>query len=222
MQHKTTATRIRAVLAGALLGTLISAAMVIGCHPEIGDTMRSPAIQVDEAATLSVLCADGLSFAGSAVVLGPDRLLTAAHVVACEGHGGAPLLVLVDIGATSTTAIVELTSSGSDLARLVTADRMEYHALLIGPRPEVGDLLCVAAGAPAGRTRRCGPVEGFEPEPGDIVHAVVTEPGNSGAGVYDARGRLVGILSHYRMCVNGQLCGGKATSLAGRAWVLAW
>lgn len=220
--NKNATTRIRAVVMGALLGTLISAAMVLGCRPETGDTMRSPAIQVDEAATLSVLCADGRSFAGSAVVLGPDRLLTAAHVVACEGHGGAPLLVLVSLGGVSTVGTVEIMSPGSDLARLVTVDRLAYHALLIGPRPAIGEIVCVAAGAPQGRTRRCGPVERFEEEPGDIVHAVVTEPGNSGAGVYDSAGRLVAILSHYRECINGQLCGGKATSLAGRAWILAW
>lgn len=214
-------TKVRAVMSGALLGVLISAAMVVGCRPPSGDTARTPAWQVAEAATLSVLCSDGSMKAGSGVLIGPDRLLTASHVVACGD--GDPMLIIVELHGASTLAGVEVMSTGADIARLQTLDKLEFFAVLIGPKPEIGDTVCVAAGAPLGRTRRCGPVERFDADAsGDIVHAVVTEPGNSGAGVYDAEGRLVGILSHYRTCVNGQLCGGKATSLDGRAWILAW
>lgn len=215
-------TKLHALAGGALFGTIISAAMVIACRPPSADTTaRTPAWQVAESATLTVLCADGSVKAGSGVLIGPDRLLTAAHVVACDGTD--PMLILVELHGASTMAGVEVMSTGADIARLQTIDKLESHAVLIGPRPAIGEMVCVAAGAPLGRTRRCGPVERFDADAsGDIVHAVVTEPGNSGAGVYDADGRLVGILSHYRTCVNGQFCGGKATSVAGRAWVTAW
>ncbi len=220
-QVKTLRTKLHAVAGGALFGTLISAMMVIACRPPSADTTaRTPAWQVTEAATLTVLCADGSAKAGSGVLIGPDRMLTAAHVVTCDQ--GEPLLIQVELHGATTIAGVEVVSNGADIARLQTADALEFHAVLIGPRPEVGATICVAAGAPQGLTRRCGPVERFETAPGDIVHAVVTEPGNSGAGVYDDSGRLIGILSHYRTCVNGQLCGGKATSLDGRAWVTTW
>jgi S1-C subfamily serine protease len=159
---------------------------------------------------------------GSGVVVSKYHVITAAHVV--EGSAGCelPLVVEVGLGAEKPTAYlmtIDVLDEESDLARLIIVGLGAFDTIapIIAPPPVLGGEVCLSSGVPSW-TRRCGQTwpRGRD-SAGDIRHEVVTEPGNSGGGVYDRAGRLVGIVTHYRACpANGQLCGGRATSLVGK------
>jgi hypothetical protein len=82
-----------------------------------------------------------------------------------------------------------------------------------GPPPPLGAEVCEAPAKPA-RKHRCGEVE--PPRGGFESSTMIVEPGNSGSGVYDAYGHLVGIAVHMTFCGNGQICGSEYAPLLGR------
>jgi S1-C subfamily serine protease len=193
-----------------------------------------PAAQLAGAVTVQAFCADG-GGTGSGVIVGPRHVLTAWHVarMACP---------------TTYEAEIHTPAGETRRARLVGADRDADLALLeldrpvafsvptVGPPPAIDDRVCMQANYPYA-IRRCGLVGRYHtdaelraaskkdprypPDAGDMSHDVTTEPGNSGAGVYDRQGRLVGIVTYYRRCSSGQLCGGRATSLFTRQRLLS-
>ena len=87
---------------------------------------------------------------------------------------------------------------------------------MVGERPAIGAEVCLVPVVPA-RGPQCGKVDSFDSIPGDVFHQATTKPGNSGSGVYDADGRLVGIVTHYR---RPPAQGGAFSSLADRRWLL--
>ena len=166
---------------------------------------------------LSVCTIDGAKpriALGSGVIVSSGYVMTAYHVVVCDG----PVDIVVSL---PDNTVIEATLVGrnvtDDLARLQLDTDVPYPTLRIGPPPRVGSRVCTAAAVPD-RTRRCGDVQRVTGKaPGNIQHDGITEPGNSGSGLYDDQGRLVGIVTHLRLCAStGQICGGSATSLRGR------
>jgi hypothetical protein len=103
-----------------------------------------------------------------------------------------------------------------DLASLHTVlDTFDpTYPIVHGPTPEYGARVCSTTAYPQ-FLRMCGDVQMPADPPGDLSHTIVTEGGNSGSGVYDAKGRLIGIITHRWSCQNGQLCGGKLATLEG-------
>lgn len=153
---------------------------------------------------------------GSGVIVSPRVALTAAHVVRCNGDTHAAIVVRYPGGEVKARAV--LLDLDGDVARLELAGPLRVEPARIGPPPDIDDRVCLVASVPA-RGRRCGVVERYAAPPGNVRHDALTLPGNSGSGVYDEAGRLVGIVTHYSRCPNGQFCGGAFTSLEGRAWM---
>lgn len=177
------------------------------------------------AVEVGALCADGTGRGGSGVLLTGSTLVTALHVVNCAV---VPAGYLLAPGITSPVGIVVTTARGElRLARVtaISVDRDQARLELgeeipdvVPPRidapPESGDV-CVVSASPS-RSRSCGPVH-VDP---DVRIDVRVETlarvvhGNSGSGVYDEHGALIGIATR---CA-GVACdgpGGFASPLAG-------
>lgn len=169
---------------------------------------RSVVQEYDAAVKLTVTCASGSQPFGSGVIVGPEHVVTALHVVACDG-----IITATEVNGTVTLMIVDQVHPLLDVARLQVAGTYRFRDARprIWTVPAIGDEVCVVPGFPS-RGRACGDVERGG-TPTNFPHTATTEPGNSGGGVYDSRGRLVGIVTHLRQCVNGQFCGGKATAI---------
>lgn len=162
--------------------------------------------QYNRTTELMVICSDG-QFTGSGVIVGPDTVLTATHVVDCNG------LVLVRDVVTDVVFVAEVASNldGDDIAQLYVPG-IRGPAVRIGKRPEPGDTVCAFVGNP-NRWRVCGEVYVEKGKEGEILFSGVVQPGNSGSGVYNSDGDLVGIISISLLCRNGQFCGGGFTSI---------
>lgn len=173
------------------------------------------------AVRIDVYCFNGEIWQGSGVVVDAQHVLTAAHVVDCPGR------IIVGADTMSPVAMrLEAFSLDADLARLVTATAVfsVHPALRVGTVRE-GEIICAAVVVPE-RTWSCGVVVAVTSEASDsIVHTAGVMHGNSGSGVYNATGVLVGVLTECHMVesVPDSPCrvhGGNASALAGRAWMV--
>lgn len=187
---------------------------------------RRSAIQQHNAVVLiKTTCPDGNSHHGSGVLVSEDRVLTANHVAQCDMIPGFGLyadpthleVFLSDDARSSAT--VELTIPGADVARLKLAKAIpEYFSgVEIGAPPVVGDRICEVSAVPR-ILYRCG--EAQQAASGRIAFGFMTEFGNSGSGVYNTKGQLVGIVTNLIRCQQGIPCAGFGAALAGYAWLI--
>lgn len=171
--------------------------------------------------TIRTVCSNGV-FAGSGVMVSPTRILTAGHVVRCqisETSFEPPLAIGVDGGddefhfATLDSADFQ---EGVDVAALTVDGMRKYFTpVTIGPQPDIGERVCASTGRKPRYAIKCGTVQPrtTADDTGTTRFDGIIEGGNSGSGLYDSRGRLVGIVTFYFKCSNGQTCGGGATPL---------
>lgn len=184
------------------------------------EAIRTARDQHDAMVLITVLCwqAD-LSVTGhfgSGVVVSPNRVLTAAHVAACDE--GTPQL-FIDAGDGDVAATTEIAMRGLDVARLVTAPgalARWFTPLRLGPIPDIGEHACEAAAAPR-TTYRCFTTQASRRD--RIGLDGMVEHGNSGAGLYVA-GRLVGIVVTAGYCELGAACLGGAAPLQDYPWLI--
>jgi len=182
----------------------------ISCTQE---TYRDQIIaQYQRTSALMVLCMNPITgeaspVMGSGVIVSDDTIMTAAHVVDCEG------VILVRTGLEQESiATVTKINKERDIA-VLNAPGVTGPTLTFGPKPLPGDKLCVSPGWP-NRNRNCGEVYYEEGGPGHgIRFSAIVQPGNSGAGVYNTHDQLVGILTILTVCGNSQYCGAGATAL---------
>lgn len=156
---------------------------------------------------------------GSGVLVSPNQLLTAEHVAdlsTIPPFLGACALYAYFPSGRRYQLTQEYGSKLYDVARMRASVGGFYEfdrAPATAAPPAPGEDVCLLPAFPM-RLRRCGEVQYTNvPPPGDVLHLAITEPGNSGGGAYDRRGRLVGIVTHSWRCVNGQICGGKVAPL---------
>ena len=175
---------------------------LIGCGPSAATLVTK---QYQRTAFITVVC-DGIGV-GSGVVIAPDYVLTAAHVVDCEDG-----LMVVATETYDGLATVVTRNSERDLAKLYVPG-IRGPSVEIGPAPSPGDTVCLSPAYPR-RDRKCGEVY-FERGDGPnnrIRFSAKVEPGNSGSGLYDSDGRLVGIVTQYEYGKFG-ITGGAASPL---------
>lgn len=193
---------------------------------------RSAVQQHNAMVRINATCPDG-SFRGSGVMVSPQHVLTAEHVATCEllpampeigiNHAVTMPALKLTIWVTdevSVEAEIEATASpGADLARLKMARSMPdvFSPVRLGPPPQIGDRICEASAVPRS-TYRCG--EAQESPTGHIGLGFMVENGNSGSGIYNAKGELIGITTMLIYCQNRLLCAGIGTALAGYAWMM--
>lgn len=200
------------VLIVVLLGALVAAQY--GCAQ--GLRVSTPQDQTRAALAVETACGP----TGSAVIVDSMHALTAAHVI---GECPLPVLLTDSSGHQRVASIEALVDV--DVARLeLLPDQPPFAVAVAGlppiARPARGAAVCIESGRH--HQRRCGAVRAVEPGRGGIAHSAVTIKGDSGSGLYDGRGRLVGIVVTCDVETTGGPCsatGGGATPLWPRTWI---
>ncbi len=204
---------MRSTLLLAVLLQALSLAIVSGCCSAPPRVAGPEARQRDLAVEITRGCAtsSGVQVGfGSGVLISESTVLTASHVVLCPGVAA---LVVLSPGVMRVAQVAQLDLEG-DMAILTLDSPVKgVPTAKIGPRPKVGDRVCLATARPE-RARPCGNVTAYDTLPGDVRHTARTVPGNSGSGVYDRAGLLVGIVTH--ACRDGSC--GMFTALEGRVY----
>lgn len=176
-----------------------------------------------EAVEIEAMCVQGnttegalVGWHGSGVIVSRTRVLTASHVANKPG-------IVCAFSATTIDGKMRMVQPAAflpelDLASLEIVDGekpFDASPVSYGAKPEVGDRVCAAVANPW-RGHKCGEVQLPGNLPGDVQFLIIVEPGNSGSGVYNDAGELVGIVTHRFSCNQStQTCGGKAASLEG-------
>jgi hypothetical protein len=173
--------------------------------------------------TLRVKCPlSGMSY-GSGVVYG-KKVITAGHVASCRERLSPTIEVSPEPGSwyaardVITLGHYDMTTGiflGSDIASM-TVDGLDTWnpPVAIVAQPKIGDTVCAATGMVPAPALRCGTVQPSVANDDIIDVDIHVEPGNSGAGVYNSNGNLVGIVVRFTTCFGGSLpCDGRATEI---------
>jgi S1-C subfamily serine protease len=156
------------------------------------------------------------AWGGTGVIVSPTEILTAAHVVKCPDA----VIVVQQEGKPPRHVRVDRIDIDVDLAKLVLMPGMpEFDsAQVLVASVRDYQTVCAAVVLPVAEYR-CGEVDNAEWSDYEVAFNAPVESGNSGSGLYDARGRLVGIVTRKRELKGGQSAGGIATTLDGRGWL---
>lgn len=184
------------------------------------------AVQAHQAAvTIRTRCPgapEGLGYGyGSGVLIDKTRVLTAAHVITCQLGPNfilpAETIEVSGEGQNWFTAHVDASLIEKDVAALSVAGVEKYHSPVeVAAPPGLGDRVCAYSGLKPYYAIKCGAVQPFRHRPdANILFDSVIEPGMSGSGTYDDKGRLVGVLVELRTCTwaRHQICGAASRSI---------
>jgi S1-C subfamily serine protease len=215
---------------GAYLAACLAVCVLIGMcgacvafaqpAPEVRE--RGLTVAEETAATMYVYttCADGDDAGGSGVLISSNRILTAAHVVVCSD--GAPVSVYAGPTPTDMREVkVDRISLDADIARLKLETAFtDIRPASIWSSARVGGLICASTALPV-RSWGCGNIAAITGAPGNgIEHTRATNYGNSGSGMYDGHGRLIGIVTEcYTNKTGCDDTGGRATSVGDKGWL---
>lgn len=227
IEHKPEAYGLIAGLMVMLLGVIATCSSCARLPPSVEPrgVLRTVSSQADAAYRVTVWCIDDRMPAmisvtrqgGSAVAVDEHHLLTALHVIVCDT--GAPAITLMSADGTHIDARPSRTWPTKDVAELYVERQLGAPATIGSVR--AGMQICARHGMPE-FGEDCGVVTSVDAQrpDADIIHTAHTEHGNSGGGVYDGTGHLVGIVTQLIMCLPGLplSCGGRASSLEGVLW----
>lgn len=167
-----------------------------------------PALQADMAARavrVDFVCMDPdltelspMVLYGSGVVVDSDHVMTAEHVAHCPVGLGRAIVTTADERYVAVK--LERASVVLDVALLVAVTPGEFSGVpplsIADELPGEGATVCMAAAVPK-RVVNCGVVDRVGDFPPKNLHYTANSTyGNSGGGVYDKVGRLVGINTH--------------------------
>lgn len=188
---------------GMAVGSLFAAAVSVGCCATSWDVRgRSAAEQRDAVVTITQLCVvsteQGLElrgYKGTGSAIGPRRVLTAAHLGVCDMQ----MIYVRDSDGLDHTAAPEWRDSERDVMVLGLVDATDSIAGAVEPTYGTalpGDRVCARVAHPE-RSTTCGVVRSIDATRigYDVEADFVVEGGNSGAGVYDVQGQLVGVVT---------------------------
>lgn len=181
----------------------IALLMLLACHAALAPTGRLRLVPDRAALAVEIheVCVTAervdVSF-GSGVLVSEDDVLTAYHVVDCEG---VALLTVILADDRMMAASVAWSDERHDLARvaLATPALLDVHDPVVGL---ADGRVCAQVAFPR-REQRCGEVTEVRDDGttwGEVRFSAVVQPGNSGGGVYDEEGRLVGIVTSRVFC----------------------
>lgn len=153
-------------------------------------------IEFEASVRIFVECPNGTQ-AGSGVAVSRRHVITAKHVVECLVGLPTSIVARTRHSATLEMAVDEV-SETQDVARLVVVGAGEpfyVYAEISYSRPRVGDKVCSVGGdGPYTHSvRKCADIATVTDH--YLVAPLGPVPGNSGSGVFDSRGRVVGILT---------------------------
>ena len=174
---------------------------------------REPLSEAQRAATVAihVICAAESGqisrWRGSGVIVDETTVLTAYHVADCPGDS---MIAVETLRGIMVMAALGNFDEASDVASLILFESIPGHSATIAKPPGIGQVICAESAIPT-RARKCGRVHWLAPDPAqnDIRHDLHVVGGNSGSGVYDQRGMLIGIVTLRRT----DRPGGAAASL---------
>lgn len=205
-------------------GVRVSPVLAVSLALSLACAGRTVHEQVVAAVDIEVRCgpSDEDVQVGTGVAVSDRLVVTALHVVTCDG--GAEPQVLVDQGSgVAVPGRVEVELPEIDVARVVVPPgSLSASRVSVGPRPRVGDgHLTVVTAEPVWQVKECVPQPdqplGSDSPAGAIGVGCLIVPGNSGAGVYDSRGMLVGVISQ----TAESLQFGIVAPLQGEPWITA-
>lgn len=150
---------------------------------------------------------------GSGVNLGNGRILTALHVAAyCPVY-------LVTSHASGHVAFGSLELGHVDDLAIIRVAPVEAAPPVRVASVQPGTVVCAMVASPEPGVR-CGHVVKAMPGKGGIEHTVPTQKGNSGGGLYDTQGNLVGVIVTCNL-TDGKCdgSGGGATAVGGMRWI---
>ena len=161
----------------------------IGSHT--ASNLRNASAQRARAVKVSVTCGSSSGY-GSGVIVANRSVLTAAHVPECAG---VPTITITDADGVDRPARVSMRArDGADAVRLELTGGEDFHVPAVrwaGP-PALDHMICVATAGPV-RSRSCGIVQEIRGN-AELRSTWPADFGNSGSGVYDEQGNLIGLL----------------------------
>lgn len=144
--------------------------------------------------------------AGSGVIVGPHRILTAAHVPACsDGRVGIVWARLgatvVDLGKWTPVSVDHYYTPDRDIASLYVEPDTGYGPIEFRDSVLEHESVCASFAYPT-RHYDCGPFKRYiTPMEGtNAILGIAVVGGNSGSGLFDRGGRLVGIITAETLC----------------------
>ncbi len=178
------------------------------------------------AVVVKTSCSDGSGMWGTGVIVSKNIVLTARHVVAESAYYGKDEIsgedlwrhcpgrkvMIAEVDGKIHNVTVEGESYEHDVARLRSEDDFEDAPAILGPKPSMGETVCAVALVPH-PWRRCGTIQ-FPKNADALRFDFRSEHGNSGSGIYDSAGRLVGILTLQERGEDAQIVGGDGTDLS--------
>ena len=175
---------------------LLFALFAACCRPDAISVPKEPLSEAQRKAAVHIVmfCTDGHTMSagqGSGTIYADFRIVTAQHVIECKGERAVFVETLEGL---RYFARVASEDAKRDIAVLETMQKLPYFRFRVAPTRHAA-LLCYEAAMPT-RARKCGKVSEIRQKPGvEIVHSADTESGNSGSGVFDVRGALVGVVT---------------------------
>jgi S1-C subfamily serine protease len=171
---------------------------------DVLNSMWERGVQID------VVCGED-EWSGSGVIVGTGEIWTAGHVLDCPVVPELTVTLMKDGSVLpGVTAMVHETLDFGVLVAGVVADPIE-----MAPMPEAGGVVCILPALPR-RVHQCGEVQLTSTREGgdnNLVWNGVVFFGNSGSGIYDLQGRLVGITTQMIPLPSGQVVGARGVSV---------